>query len=144
MKVKVDQEVFNQAKRLINTKLFSYKQIGEMLNVSSSSISQISRYGSLEEMRAGMRASLELSMKRKLDRSNKEQEAKALYEKALEEEKAKSNPALDMDHNDSPEVKLDIISEKLDTIIGLLKEVVIAGNKQTTQEQEDFFGTKPF
>lgn len=137
----VTEEVFSKAKHLLNTGLFSRKQISEMLNLNKSNISLIALYGSLEEMRAAQRASVALSNQRRKEReeekAKREREAKEAYIKALnnpedepeEPEQSKRVPIGDCPNTmpeDSIELKADIIIEKLDTLIDLLKEVRVA------------------
>lgn len=121
--ITVTPEVFAQVKQLLNTGLFKQKQISQMTGVSETSISTIKRAEDVEEMRAIQKAALELSNKRIVDRRDREQEAKKAFKKAQEEVKQEKS---DVDKFDNPELKMDIMIEKLDNIIELLKQVRIA------------------
>lgn len=156
-RVVVTEEVFNKAKHLLNTGLFSRKQISEMLDLNKSSLSHIAMYGSLEEMRAAQRAAAKLAAQRRKEKAQREEEAKKAFLEALnapdeEPEEPKRAPIGDCPNTvpeDSIELKADIIIEKLNTLIDLLKEVRIAqtstsaGNNHMTTST--FYGSnKPF
>lgn len=133
-RIAVTEEVFNKAKHLLNTGLFSRKQISEMLNLNKSNVSLIALHGSLEEMRAAQRAATKLTAQRRKEKAQREREAKEAYLEELnrpdkEPEEPKRVPIGDCPNTvpeDSIELKADIIIEKLDTLIDLLKEVRIA------------------
>ena len=142
-RIVVTEEVFNKAKHLLNTGLFSRKQISEMLNLNKSNVSLIALHGSLEEMRAAQRAAAKLVAQRRKEKAQCEKEAKEAYSEALkhsdeepeEPEEPKRIPIGDCPNTvpeDSIELKADIIIEKLDTLIDLLKEVRVAQTSTNT------------
>lgn len=152
----VTEEVFEKARKLLDTGLFSRKQIAEMMNINKASINNIALYRTLEEMRAAQRAAAKLTAQRREEKAQREREAKEAYLEALkhpdeEPEEPKRVPIGDCPNTmpeDSIELKADIIIEKLDTLIDLLKEVRIAqtstsaGNSHTLTT---FYGSdKPF
>lgn len=152
----VTEEVFEKARKLLDTGLFSRKQIAEMMNINKASINNIALYRTLEEMRAAQRAAAKLTAQRREEKAQREREAKEAYLEALkqpdeEPEEPKRVPIGDCPNTmpeDSIELKADIVIEKLDTIIDLLKEVRIAqtstnaGNSHTVTT---FYGSdKPF
>lgn len=152
----VDEEVFSKARKLLDTGLFSRKQIAEMMNINKATINTIALYRTLEEMRAAQRAAAKLAAQRREEKERKEQEAKEAYYDALknpdgEPEEPKRIPIGDCPNtvpDDDMNLKADIIIEKLDTLIELLKEVRVA---QTSTRPVDthnlttfFESNKPF
>lgn len=153
---KITEEVFEQTKKLLSTKLFDRKQIGEMVGISRASVDQINTFHSLTELRAAQKAAWELTQQRKKEKEERERAAANAYSKALAEEaeaviQKKPN---DYDKFDSPELKMEIIIEKLDIIVNLLKEVRIAQTAKPVRTEiarvENFlddnpgFNEKPF
>lgn len=155
---KITEEVFEQTKKLLSTNLFDRKQIGEMVGISKASVDQINTYHNLTELRAAQKAAWELSQQRKKEKEERERAAAEAFKKALDEEQGKKetpkSPMTPADPFDNPNFKMDVIIEKLDTLINLLKEVRIAQTaKPIPQERiiaEDFldkhpgFNEKPF
>ena len=151
----VDEDVFDKARKLLDTGLFSRKQIAEMMNINKATINNIALYRTLEEMRAAQRAAAKLSAQRREEKERREREAKEAYLEALknpdeEPEEPKRVPIGDCP-NTIPEddigLKADIIIEKLDTLIDLLKEVRVAQtatNPSTNFVSSRDFTNKPF
>ena len=79
----ITEEVFEKARKLLDTKLFSRKQIAEMMNINKASINNIALYRTLEEMRAAQRAAAKLATQRREEKAQREREAKEAYLEAL-------------------------------------------------------------
>lgn len=157
---KITPEVFEQVKKILSTNLFERKQVADMFNISKASVDQINTYHSLEELRAAQKAAWELAQQRRKEKEDRERAAAEAFQKALDEEQGKkvpetpASPASPVDAFDNPNFKMDIIIEKLDTLINLLKEVRIAQTakpiRQESEQAEDFldkhpgFNEKPF
>lgn len=146
----VTEEVFEKARKLLDTKLFSRKQIAEMMNINKASINNIALYRTLEEMRAAQRAAAKLTAQRREEKEQREREAKEAYLEALrhpdeEPEEPKRVPIGDCPNtvpDDSIELKADVIIEKLDTLIELLKEVRVA--QTATNASSNFVSTRDY
>lgn len=146
----ITEEVFEKARKLLDTKLFSRKQIAEMMNINKASINSIALYRTLEEMRAAQRAAAKLTAQRREEKAQREREAKEAYLEALkhpdeEPEEPKRIPIGNCPNtipDDSIELKADIIIEKLDTLIELLKEVRVA--QTATNASSNFVSTRDF
>ena len=146
----ITEEVFEKARKLLDTKLFSRKQIAEMMNINKASINSIALYRTLEEMRAAQRAAAKLTAQRREEKAQREREAKEAYLEALrhpdeEPEEPKRVPIGDCPNtvpDDSIELKADIIIEKLDTLIELLKEVRVA--QTATNASSNFVSTRDY
>lgn len=146
----ITEEVFEKARKLLDTKLFSRKQIAEMMNINKASINNIALYRTLEEMRAAQRAAAKLTAQRREEKAQREREAKEAYLEALkhpdeEPEEPKRVPIGDCPNTvpeDSIELKADIIIEKLDTLIELLKEVRVA--QTATNASSNFASTRDY
>ena len=153
---KITEEVFEQTKKLLSTKLFDRKQIGEMVGISKASVDQINTFHNLTELRAAQKAAWELTQQRKKEKEERERAAANAYNRALAEEAdiAPQQKPNDYDKFDNPELKMEIIIEKLDAIINLLKEVRIAQTAKPVRTEatrvENFlddnpgFNEKPF
>lgn len=158
--LKITPEVFEQVKKILSTNLFEKKQVADMFNISKASVDQIKMYHSLEELRAAQKAAWELAQQRRKEKEAREKAAAEAFQKALAEEQGKkvsetsATPVPPVDGFDSPNIKMDIIIEKLNTLIDLLKEVRIAQTakpiRQESAQAEDFldkhpgFNEKPF
>ena len=155
----ITEEVFDKTKKLLQTGLFDRKQIAEMMNINKNTISNIARFQSVEEMRAANRAAIALSEQRRREKQQREAEAAAAFKKALEEpeneelelEQPKRVPIGDCPNtipDDSIELKADVIIEKLDTLIELLKEVRVAQTSNRSADTHNlttiFESNKPF
>lgn len=146
----ITEEVFEKARKLLDTKLFSRKQIAEMMNINKASINSIALYRTLEEMRAAQRAAAKLTAQRREEKAQREREAKEAYLEALnhpdeEPEEPKRIPIGNCPNtipDDSIELKADIIIEKLDTLIELLKEVRVA--QTATNASSNFVSTRDY
>ena len=146
----ITEEVFEKARKLLDTKLFSRKQIAEMMNINKASINNIALYRTLEEMRAAQRAAAKLTAQRREEKEQREREAKEAYLEALrhpdeEPEEPKRVPIGDCPNTvpeDSIELKADVIIEKLDTLIELLKEVRVA--QTATNASSNFVSTRDY
>lgn len=146
----VTEEIFEKARKLLDTKLFSRKQIAEMMNINKASINNIALYRTLEEMRAAQRAAAKLATQRREEKEQREREAKEAYLEALkhpdeEPEEPKRVPIGDCPNtvpDDSIELKADVIIEKLDTLIELLKEVRVA--QTATNASSNFVSTRDY
>ena len=121
--VSVTQEIYDKVKQLVNTNLFTNQQIADMTGLSTATVFRVKASSSLSDMNAMQRAINDLSRKRVADRNRREQEAKEAYERAQEEVKQEES---DADKFDNPKLKMDIMIEKLNTIIELLKQIRIA------------------
>jgi hypothetical protein len=152
-RVFVTDELFAQVKRTLGTGAFNKAEIARMFNISSTQVTYIERSSNLQEMKAIQRATLELSRKRRQEREAKETEAKEAYEKATKEvEEEEVHPApiqIGSIHNplddveESMSLRADIIIEKLDKLIELLKEVRIA-QSSPSYKQEEYIDNRPF
>lgn len=152
-RVFVTDEMFAQVKRTLGTEAFNKTEIARMFNISTTQVSYIERSSSLQEMKAMQRATLELSRKRRQEREAKETEAKGVYEKAVKEvEEEEAHPAsiaIGTIHNplddveESMTLRADIIIEKLDKLIEILKEVRIA-QSSPSYKQEEYIDNRPF
>lgn len=146
----VTEEIFEKARKLLDTKLFSRKQIAEMMNINKASINNIALYRTLEEMRAAQRAAAKLATQRREEKEQREREAKEAYLEALkhpdeEPEEPKRVSIGDCPStvpDDSIELKADVIIEKLDTLIELLKEVRVA--QTATNASSNFVSTRDY
>ena len=122
----VSEEVFDRVKQLAETNLFTIKQIADMNGLSQATIYRIKSSKTLDEMRAVSRATFILQTD-KNGRTLSPVESRAAAKKAYEEAQREiENEKSDVDKFDNPGLKMDIITEKLDVIIELLKQVRIA------------------
>lgn len=139
--LKITEEVFDQTKKLLSTNLFDRKQIGEMVGISKASVDQINIYASLAELRAAQKAAWELAQQRRKEKEERERAAAEAFQKALSEETTQPEDENSIIKSlDGPELKMDIIIEKLDTLIGLLKEVRIAQTAQPKSTEPSSLG----
>lgn len=146
----ITQEAFDQIKKLTRSGVFTHNDIAAMTGRPVETVKKISRFESLEEMKAVQNAALKLSAQRRKEKAQKEQEAK----QALEEELAKEEKKPIGDCYKAPEpdedvnLRLDILAEKMDTIIEVLKQIRIAqtGTDNLTNNLTTVFSnpTKPF
>ena len=154
---KITPEVFEQVKKILSTNLFERKQVADMFNISKASVDQINTYHSLKELRVAQKAAWELTQQRRKEKEDREKAAAEAFQKALDEEQGKEtpkSPTTPADPFDNPNFKMDVIIEKLDTLINLLKEVRIAQTAkpigQESVQAENFldkhpgFNEKPF
>lgn len=122
----ISKEVFDKVKKLAETNLFTNKQIADMNGLSQSTVYRIKASKTLDEMRAVSRATFTLQTDkngREMSPVERRAAAKKAYEEAQREIENEKN---DVDKFDNPGLKMDIITEKLDVIIELLKQVRIA------------------
>lgn len=147
----ITQEVFDQIKKLTQSGVFAHKEVAAMTGRPVETVKKISRFETLEEMRAVQNAALKLSHQRRQERAKKEQEAKQALEEELTKEEKKpigdcfKAPEPDEDIN----LRLDILAEKLDTVIEVLKQIRIAqtgADNLATNNLTTIYGnsTKPF
>lgn len=151
-RIKITPDVFEQVKKLLSTGLFDRKQIGEMTGISKASIDQIATFATLDEMRAAQKAAWELAQQRRKEKEEREKAAASAFNKAMaEEEEVHRVPIGDgvntlKDKDENPSVQMDIIIEKMDTLISLLKEIHISQVKVptvTAKPFDDYFNSGP-
>lgn len=109
----LSQEDWDKVRLLDSKRVFTKQQLANITGLSKATISNIRQFATFEEYQAVRLASMKLSSQRRAER---EQEAKKAFEDAQKE--------LRGEDNFDTGVKLDIIIEKLDTIIKLLSDDV--------------------
>ena len=109
----LSQEDWDKVRLLDSKRVFTVQQLVNITGLSKATISNIRQFATYEEYRAVRLAAAKLSSQRRTER---EQEAKEAYESAQRELRGE-------DTFDAG-VKLDIIIEKLDTIVKLLSDDV--------------------
>ena len=128
------QEDWDKVHLLDSKRVFTTQQLANITGLSVTTINNIKQYASFEEYQIVRLGAMKLSAKRKAER---EKEAKEAYESAQRE--LSGEDAFDAG------VKLDIIIEKLDTIIKLFGEDVATRVGSAYQSDQTFNNNKaPF
>lgn len=130
----LSQEDWDKVRLLDSKRVFTKQQLSNITGLSKATINNIMQFATYDEYKAVRLAAVKLANERK---TRREQEAKEAYEAAQQELSGEDPFSID--------TKLDIVIEKMDTIIRLLSENVASNIGAEYQSPlNNQYNNKPF
>lgn len=137
---RITPELWASVKRLCDMGTFTRKEIAKMSGISVSAVGRVKGFNSFEEAVAASRAALKLSEARRKEKedekSHRESEAKEAYLGELKRIQCGDAPTPVFPEDDI-EMKVDILTEKVDKILELLKDIYVAQKANENNSNND-------